>query len=162
MGGIGVEVAAESVAGEGRVGVFVQTQPQIVEEGMSILLVVSAQMKGWNGLGDRVNSQPEPMDTSPDSGVQLVQLNEGQGQGVEVAVVQQDAVVAHALEPAHTGRIGCAGTLLVASTVECGADASIVYPDRLSCQAAHPFGIIRRSRRRYRNFFSMSFCKRLQ
>ena len=55
-----------------------------------------------------IDGQPEPLDASPDFGVQLVQLDEGQDQALEVAVVQQDAVGAHALEPAGDGGLGVA------------------------------------------------------
>ena len=91
-GGDGVEVAAQSIAGEGGYAVFVQTQTEIVEEGMSVLLLASTQMKRGDDLCDRVNGQPEPLDASPDFGVQFVELDEGEDQALEVAVVQQDAV----------------------------------------------------------------------
>ena len=41
--------------------------------------------------------------------MQFIQLDEGEGQALEVAVVQQDTVGAHAFEPAGDGRLGVAG-----------------------------------------------------
>ena len=78
VGGDGVEVAAQAVAGEGGDAVVVQTQLKIMEQGIGILLLAAAQMQRGDDLGDGVNGQPEPLDASPDLGVQFVELDEGQ------------------------------------------------------------------------------------
>ena len=73
---------------------------------MGVLLLASTQMKRGDDLGDGIDGQPEPLDASPDFGVQLIQLDEGQDQALEGAVVQENAVGAHALEPARDSRVG--------------------------------------------------------
>jgi hypothetical protein len=54
MGCDGVEVAAQTITGDGGYTVIVQTQMEIVEEGIGVLLLSSAQMKQLNDLGHRV------------------------------------------------------------------------------------------------------------
>ncbi len=87
---------------------FVQTQMEIVEEGIGILLLASAQMERGDDLGHWIDGQPEPLDAGSNLGMQLVQLDEGEDQALEVAVVQQHTVGAHALEPARDCRVGVA------------------------------------------------------
>ena len=103
MSGESVEVTAQTVGGE--------SQHAGGGEGESIVLGASAEMKGRNGLTDRVNGEPEPAGGSglADADEKLVHLDDGQDDVVEQVVMPALAVATHPLEPASERGIRVTG-----------------------------------------------------
>jgi hypothetical protein len=111
VSGEGVEVAAQSVGGDGGDAVLVKTMLEVMDESKGVVLRASAEMQGGDGFADRVEGEPKPRGTGSltNTCIKFIHLDEGQDEVAEQQIVPALAVTAHALEPAGEGSIGMTG-----------------------------------------------------
>jgi hypothetical protein len=111
VSGEGVEVAAQSVGGDGGDAVLVKTMLEVMDESKGVVLRASAEMQGGDGFADRVEGEPKPRGTGSltNTCIKFIHLDVGQDEVAEQQIVPALAVTAHALEPAGEGSIGMTG-----------------------------------------------------
>lgn len=100
----GVEISSQTIGGEGRDGVWVKAQLEIMNQSHSVIILTLAEVKRGQYLGDGIDGQPQPhFAGTAHPTIQLIHLDQGQKQVMKETVVEQRTVLTHAFQPACNG-----------------------------------------------------------
>ena len=110
MGRQGIEVEVEAIAGEDREAVGCQVLPQGMDHVMGSILSARTEVEHRDQLAERVNDDPEPQHvgavTQPRA--EFIQLEVGQVQLLQPAVMQASTMLPGTRDPARNRLLGVA------------------------------------------------------